>query len=83
MATHFFPPYIGDIRGLAYTLVHVKGVTSGDRIVLDVTCPFCQGQMSEASLQGRPGMREQRNRYATGHRMSLTPRPDGGFLGWL
>ena len=40
MATHFFPPYIGDIRGLAYTLVHVKGVTSGDRIVLDVTCPF-------------------------------------------
>ena len=80
--TRYVLRYVGDFPSLSETLTHVQLRRLRNRVVYSVTCPFCQGEMEQSSLSGkRREMREERYRCTDGHRVSLTPTPNGA-LGW-
>ena len=81
-ATHFVLRYVGDFPALSETLTHVRLVRVRNRVVYDVTCPFCGKAMVQSSLSGkRREVREERYKCEEGHRVSLTPGKNG-HLGW-
>ena len=81
-ATRFVFRYIGDSQNLKETLVDVQLQRIRNRVVYEVTCPFCQSQMKQSSLSGkRREIREERYKCIQGHRVSLIPRK-GGNMGW-
>ena len=81
-ATRFVFRYIGDSRNLKETLVEVQLRRIRNRVVYEVTCPFCQSQMNQSSLSGkRREIREERYKCVQGHRVSLIPQKKGS-MGW-
>ncbi len=81
-ATKFVFRYIGDSQNLKETLVDAQLQRIRNRVVYEVTCPFCQSQMKQSSLSGkRREIREERYKCIQGHRVSLIPRK-GGSMGW-
>ena len=74
--------YTGDSGNLSETLVHVQLRRQRNKVVYDVTCPFCESDMEQSSLSGkRREIREERYRCPQGHRISLIPKRNGD-MGW-
>jgi Zn ribbon nucleic-acid-binding protein len=80
--THYVLRYVGDFPSLADTLTHVRLERLRNRVIYGVSCPFCDGEMTQSSLSGkRREVREERYKCESGHRVSLTPNKNGS-LGW-
>ena len=80
--TRYVLRYVGDFPALSETLAHIQLHRLRNRAVYGVSCPFCGRSMVQASLSGkRREVREERYKCMDGHRVSLTPKADGG-LGW-
>lgn len=81
-ATRHIFRYMGDSPNLKETLVDAQLRRIRNRVVYDVTCPFCRSQMDQSSLSGkRREIREERYKCTQGHRVSLIPRKSG-HMGW-
>ena len=64
------------------TLIHARLQRVRNRVIYDVTCPFCEARMERSSLSGkRRDLREERYRCPKEHRVSLIPKRGGG-MGW-
>ena len=64
------------------TLIHAQLRRIRNRIVYDVTCPFCESEMEQSSLSGkRREIREERYKCPDGHRISLIPNKQN-IMGW-
>ena len=80
--TRYVLRYVGDFPALGNTLAHIQLHRLRNRVVYGVSCPFCRRSMVQTSLSGkRREVREERYKCLEGHRVSLTPKRDGG-LGW-
>ena len=80
--TRYVLKYVGEFPALSETLAHIQLHRLRNRVVYGVSCPFCGRSMVQASLSGkRREVREERYKCMDGHRVSLTPKSDGG-LGW-
>ena len=80
--TRYVLRYVGDFPALGNTLAHIQLHRLRNRVVYGVNCPFCNRSMIQTSLSGkRREVREERYKCLEGHRVSLTPKRDGG-LGW-
>ena len=74
--------YVGPAENLMETLIHARLQRVRNRVIYDVTCPFCEAQMEQSSLSGkRRDLREERYRCPKEHRVSLIPKRSGGW-GW-
>lgn len=74
--------YIGDSKNLSETLVYARLKRVRNRVIYDVTCPFCEASMEQSSLSGkRREQREERYRCPVEHRVSLVPKRNGD-MGW-
>lgn len=80
--TRYVLRYVGDFDSLSQTLTHVQLQRMRNRVVYNVSCPFCTRPMVQSSLSGkRREVREERYKCTEGHRVSLTPAKNGS-LGW-
>ena len=80
--TRYALRYVGDFPALSRTLAYIQLHRLRNRVVYGVSCPFCGRSMVQTSLSGkRREVREERYKCMDGHRVSLTPKRDGG-LGW-
>ncbi len=81
-ATEFRFRYVGDSTSLTETLIYARLQRVRNRVIYDVTCPFCKASMEQSSLSGkRREQREERYRCHLEHRVSLVPKRDG-TMGW-
>ena len=81
-ATKHIFRYIGPYPNLFEKLAYVKVVRVGHRAVFAVTCPFCGDGMEQFVLSGKRGDKNEKRYFCgVGHRVSITPRPEGSF-GW-
>lgn len=81
-ATRYVLRYVGEFTALNNTLTHIQLHRFRNRVIYGVSCPFCSKSMVQTSLSGkRREVREERYKCLDGHRVSLTPKKDGG-LGW-
>ncbi len=80
--TEFVVRYVGNFAPLANTVLRVKLMRHGNRLVYGMHCPFCGEAMHLSSLGvKRWELREERYKCSQGHRLLLSPDRDGSF-GW-
>lgn len=79
-ATEFRFRYAGESATLTETVIHASLKRVRNRVIYDVTCPFCAAGMEQSSLSGkRREVREERYRCPQEHRVSLIPKRGGGM----
>ena len=85
LAARFALRYVGDSPNLSETLIHARLRVVRNRVVHDLTCPYCESRMRRSSLTGggrRLGARGDGGyRCPNEHRVSLVPNRSGD-VGW-